>query len=315
MLEDRELPLLQEAPIVTMRIDSIAGRSVQDVLNDSTNRGSRGLLRWEYRATFRDYLFDSEEITAGEWIGRQDDPAGIVPISFAAEQAERLNITIGDTVIWNVQGLPVRTIVASLRKIEWQRIQANFMVVFPAGVLESAPQIYVLATRAGTTQVSAALQREIVYAFPNVAMIDLALVLNTLDTFLAKISFVIRFMALFSIFTGLLVLVSAVATSRFQRLMESILLRTLGAHRNQVRKIMAIEYFFLGSFAALTGLILAYASSWALAYFLFDALFVPDTMPVVIAMLVVVLLTILIGLSNSRGILNKPPLEILRAEG
>jgi putative ABC transport system permease protein len=189
------------------------------------------------------------------------------------------------------------------------------MAVFPEGILESAPQIFILSTRVETTEKSAELQRAMVRAFPNVSMIDLALVLNTLDSFLSKIAFVIRFMAFFSIVTGLIVLAAAVITSRYQRIQESVLLRTLGATRKQVTRIMIIEYVFLGGFAALTGLFLSYLGGWALAYFVFKAVFVPTFLPFVIVLLTVIGLTVLIGMLNSRGILDRPPLEVLRVEG
>ena len=148
--------------------------------------------------------------------------------------AERLNLALGDTIVWDVQGVPLISNIASLRKVDWQRIQANFMVLFPEGALEYAPQIYVMASKIPSTEKSAELQRAVVQGFPNVSVIDLALVLSTLDSFLSKMSFVIRFMAFFSIFTGLIVLAAAVITSRFQRVQESVLLRTLGASQRQI---------------------------------------------------------------------------------
>jgi len=132
---------------------------------------------------------------------------------------------------------------------------------------------------------------------------------------LSKVAFVIRFMALFSILTGLLVLASAVATSRYQRLQESVLLRTLGGSRNQILKIMALEYTFLGGLAGLTGLVLAVAASWGLAHFTFEARFAPAVWPTALVLLVVMALTVLLGMLNSRGLITHPPLEVLRSEG
>jgi putative ABC transport system permease protein len=181
-------------------------------------------------------------------------------------------------------------------------------------VLEAAPQFHVIVTRAPSNEKSAQLQQAMVQRFPNVSGIDLALILNTVDAILNKVSFVIRFMALFSIMTGLVVLAGAVIMSRYQRIQESVLLRTLGANRQQVLRIMAIEYFFLGGFAALTGLLLALAASWALAVFVFETSFVPATLPMIIILILVMGLTMLIGMLNSRGIIDRPPLEVLRAE-
>jgi len=125
---------------------------------------------------------------------------------------------------------------------------------------------------------------------------------------------VIRFMALFSTFTGLLVLAGAVIAGKYQRMKESVLLRTLGASRGQIRDILIIEYLFLGGFAALTGMLLSLAASWALAHFVFETGFAPSWTFVLAGLLVVPLLAIGIGMLNSRGITNRPPLEVLRAE-
>ena len=161
---------------------------------------------------------------------------------------------------------------------------------------------------------SARYQQAIVRQFPNVSIIDLSLILNTLDEVLGKISFVIRFMAMFSIVTGLLVLIGSVIISKFQRIQESVLLRTLGASKKQILSITALEYMFLGSIAAFSGIVLALIGSWALAVFSFEMAFIPNLFPAVILFAIIAGLTVLIGLINSRSIIQKTPLEVLRAE-
>jgi putative ABC transport system permease protein len=159
------------------------------------------------------------------------------------------------------------------------------------------------------------MQRELVKAFPNVSAIDLTLVLQTLDGILTKVGFVIRFMALFTVATGLLVLAGAVLTGRWQRMQEAVLLRTLGATRKQILQILFAEYAALGLLAALTGTALAVAASWALAKFAFKADYAVAPAPLLVALVSVTTLTILVGLATSRGIADQPPLEILRREG
>jgi putative ABC transport system permease protein len=154
----------------------------------------------------------------------------------------------------------------------------------------------------------------VVKKYPNVSVIDLNLILTILDEVLDKIGFVIRFMAGFSIITGLIVLIASVLISKFQRMQESILLRTLGASRKQILFITALEYFFLGALAAATGILLSMAASWALAKYSFNAPFTPHWLPVVTLFAAISLLTVIIGLFNSRSVLNKPPLEVLRKE-
>jgi putative ABC transport system permease protein len=315
LLREHSLPLLDEAPIVTMRLQSIKGRSVEDILTDPADTIPRWILRREYRSTYRSSLRDSEQITAGQWIGAADPGMERIPISVEEGLAGDLGLAIGDAVVFDVQGIPLETEVASLRKVDWRRVQPNFFMVFPEGALEEAPAFHVFVTRVTSAAESAALQRDVVRAFPNVSAVDLTLVLETLDSVLGKIAFVVQFMALFTVATGLLVLAGAILTGRYQRIQESILLRTLGASRRQIFQILGVEYFALGFLAALAGIVLSLGGTWALAAFVFDMAFRPPLVPIVLALLVVSVLTLAVGLLASRGVANHPPLEILRSEG
>lgn len=309
-----QLPLLQEVPIVTMRLEQVNGVTKEAAEADSTARPSARSYNREFRVTYRDSLIDSETITKGKPLPTVDSPTDTVFISIEGNYAERLGVDIGDELMFNVQGAMINTVVGNFRDVEWNRVQTNFRIVFPTGVLEEAPQFHVLMTKVEDENTSANFQRALVTNFPNVSVIDLALILRTIDELLEKVSFVIQFMALFSIITGLLVLTSSVIISKFQRIQESVLLRTLGAKRKQILMIAGLEYFFLGSLASLSGTLLALAGSWALAYYSFETPFVPDLLPILVAYLIITSLTVVIGLLNSRGVLNKPPLEILRSE-
>ena len=307
------LPVKETIPIVNMRLEAINGITAAQVKKDSTIKFSRRLYNREYRVTYRDSLTASEKITAGTWKGITNG-TGLPAISMEQNFAKRNNVNIGDTITFNVQGAVMQTVVGSLREVNWKGIQTNFLVVFPKGLLEDAPQFHVLLTRVPSQQVSAKFQQAMVKQYPNVSIIDLGLVLHVLDELMSKISFVIRFMAGFSIVTGIVVLISSVLISKYQRLQESVLLRTLGASRKQIFAITALEYFFLGALAAVTGILLALAASWALAHYTFDTPFNPQLMPVLILFVLVCMLTIFTGLSNSRGLLNRSPLEVLRQE-
>lgn len=308
------LPIIQDVPVVTMRLVEARGKSKADFENDSINKVPDWAFNREYRVTYRDSLIDSESITAGTWHGKVNDPNDSVFISLEDQYANRMNIKIGDPLVFNVQGTMLTTYVGSLRKVEWNRVQSNFLVVFPEGVLELAPQFHVLMTKVDSKELAASYQRSLVENFSNVSVIDLELILSTLDEILSQISFVIKFMALFSIATGLLVLLSSVIISKYQRSQESVLLRTLGASRKQILCITGLEYFFLGSLASLSGILLALAGSYGLAYYNFETTFHPDFLPILLVYVIITSLTVVIGLLNNRDVLNKPPLEVLRTE-
>ena len=309
-----DLPLLQQMPIVTMHIHSVKGQSARAMRRDTT-RSRRGnwALRHEYRATYRDSLTETEEIVAGTWRSRPANDT--LYVSLETGVASSLGVGVGDSLTFDVQGVPIDVVVGSLRQVNWQRIMPNFLAVFPPGILEPAPQSHVLVTRATTTEQMAALQRSTVHRFPNVSVIDLGSILSTVDTILDKVSLVVRFMALFSVSVGLIVLVGVIASSRYQRIEESVLLKTLGASRRQVVAIMALEYLFLGAFAAATGAILSLGGVWALNRYLFEIGFAPDYLPLILAFAAVSLLTVAVGMISSRGVHTSPPLEVLRSLG
>ncbi|HYG39337.1 MAG TPA: FtsX-like permease family protein [Cytophagales bacterium] len=313
MTKDFGLPVIQRVPIVTMRLEEINGKDKFESEKDTIKNIEDWVFNREYRVTFRDTLSSSEKIVEGEWHGEVGND-GIVYISLDQRFADNMKVKVGDELTFNVQGTPIKTIIGSFRKIDWNRIQTNFVVLFPKGILEQAPQFHVIATRADSQNKSAKFQQALVKAFPNVSIVDITLIINAVKQIVDRVSFVIRFMALFSIITGLLVLVGSVLISKYQRVNESILLRTLGASKSQILWITAIEYFLLGSLASLTGILLAIAAGWSFAYFNLDSSFTSEVSPVLLIYLFITTLTVIIGLLNSRGIINKPPLEILRAE-
>jgi putative ABC transport system permease protein len=308
------LPVSGSVPIVNMRLESINSITPEVLANDSTINMQKWVFSREYRVTFRDTLSDSEKLAKGKWVGSADPNSGTIFVSVEEGFAKRNSIKLGDTLNFNVQGSPLTTVVGSLREVDWNRIQTNFLVIFPTGVLEEAPQFHVLLTRVPNKEASANFQQKVVQQFPNVSVIDLSLVLSVLDKLLDKIGFVVRFMAGFSIITGLVVLIASVLISKYQRMQESVLLRTIGASRRQIFFITALEYFFLGALAAATGILLSIISSWLLAKYVFETTFTPDWISLIIVFLVISTLTVIIGLLNSRSVVNRPPLEILREE-
>ena len=305
------LPVLQQVPIVTLRLQSINGKTAADLKKDSTLKMSRHVFSNEYRVTYRDSLTPSEKVIKGDWVGKATAGKEI-PVSVEDNFSKRNHVEVGDHLVFNVQGLSMPAIVSSVRQVNWNKIQTNFQIVFPAGVLEDAPQFHVLLTHVPNAKASAKYQQAIVHQFPNVSVIDLGLVLNVIDDLLDKISYIIRFMSAFSIITGIVVLIASVRISKYQRIKESVLLRTLGASRKQIFAITALEYLFLGALSALTGIVIALAGSLLLAKYSFEIPFAINLIPAIILFFIISVLTVIIGLLNSTGVLNKPPLEILR---
>lgn len=306
-------PLIDNIPIVTMRIHSIGEKTINQIREDSTSTIRGWVLSHEFRVTYRDSLMASETLQLGTFTPRVTNTE-LVPISVSDNFADDTKVTIGDRITFNVQGVLINTVVGSIRGVDWSSMQPNFTVLFPSGVLENAPQFSVITTYVPNEQASAILQQELVNKFPNVSILDLRQILNVVEKLLDKISWIINFMAFFSILTGIIVLIGAVRTSKHQRIKESVLLRTLGAKSNQILKMIALEYTYLGIIGSLTGILLSLVGSQLLALWIFEAPFIPSIIPFVVLFPLITLLVVGIGVANSRSVINNTPLEVLRKE-
>lgn len=305
-------------PLVPMRILSLNGRSMRSYVRDTSEvegRPAGWALRREYRSTYRDSMAPSERLIAGKWWGTGPDSAG-APVSISVELglAEELGVTIGDSITWDVQGVPVASRITSIREVDWARFETNFFVVFRPGALEAAPHTLVTLARVDSAAERGTLQRAAIERFPNISAIDLSTIQRALDDILGKVGAAIRFMALFTLLAGLVVLLGALATSRTQRIREAVLLKTLGASRRQVLRIAAAEYLALGLLAAVAGLLLSLGGGWALARWLFETRFAVPVAPLALLGAGVVALTAMVGLLSSAGTFRRTPLEALRTE-
>jgi putative ABC transport system permease protein len=213
-------------PIVPMRIHSLEGRPVAELLaiEDEAKRPERWALRREYRSSFRDgRLRAARRRPGGDRRMERHGTDGPLPIAVDSGLARELRLELGDEVVLDVQGLTFATRVACLREVEWARFEPNFFVVFPEGPLDEAPRSYVLLARVEDAAARGRLQRDVVEAHPNVSTLDLAQIQRAIEGVLDKVVLAIRFMALFSLAAGALVLTGALAASRYQRVREALL--------------------------------------------------------------------------------------------
>jgi len=314
LMEDNKLKVNQVVPIITCRLSELKGRPYDVLATDTLDKIQNWAIRREYRITYRDSLHHSEELIKGEMHQKKAGKDSVwVTISEGME--ESLDITIGDSLVFDIQGVPVKAHIAGIRKVDWPKDPPNFIFVFPRKVLENAPQIWVTTTRIDDQQKANAFQQQLVLQYPNVSLIDLRLILSTVNGLFQKLGLVIRFLALFSVITGLIVLAGAVINSKYLRIKENVLLRTIGARTRQIIKITLIEYAWLGLFSALTGMILSLGGGWLLTKFFFEITFAFDWIELLVISVGVVLMTVVIGWFNSREVISTPPLQVLRREG
>ena len=295
---------LQNVPIVTMRLEAIGNAKVTQILADTSRSARRWALQREYRSTYRDSLIETEKLTEGEFIGQyelnMDNLANdYVPITVSSDLMDDLAATIGDTLRWDVQGITISSTIVGIREVSWDEPQPNFFVVFPDGVLNYAPQFFATTVRTSTRSEALILQQQIVHRYPNISALDIGLLIESFRDFLNQITFVIQFIGLFSILTGLIVLAGAAASSRFQRLKEAQLLRVLGAQKQIIKRILFIEFFAVGGLSSLLGVGLSLGVSYLVGYFVFDLVLEPSWGILSLEVLIIIGLVTLVGAANS----------------
>lgn len=314
LLHANNLPVQQMVPIVTCRLAELKGRPVADWQKDTTDHIPNWALLREYRVTYRDSLHRSEDLLRGVLHHYRPGARDSVWVTISEGMTETLDVDVNDSLVFDVQGVRVKVRISGIRKVEWQKDPPNFIFVFPTGVLNEAPQIYVASTRIDEPAVASRFQQQLVASFPNVSLIDLRLVLSTVKEFFDKVGSIVRILALFSLAAGVVVLAGMVLATRFVRQREYALMRTLGASSRFIAGITLIEYGYVGIFSVAAGAGLSLAAGYALAVLFFDFQFSFRLAELVTVASSVVLLTVAVGWFNSRGVRSTPPLEVLRKE-
>lgn len=303
-------------PVVPARIAALDGRPARDILADSSgDAGPPGwALRREYRNTFRSELGGAEELVAGRWWeeGESRSPDQLPRISLEADLAEDLGVGLGSRITWSLGSREIETVVASLRRVDWARFEPNFFVVFEPGVLDGAPRTSMAVARVSSVEERGDFQRALVRTYPNVSVLDLSTVRQTLESILGQVRGAITLLAGFCTLAGLVVMSAAIASTRSQRRKEGALLRTLGAKLRQLRQVVASEYVALGTLAALAGGLLSLLAGFLLTWGLFEMEYRPDWGLAVGIWGVTVLLTVVTGATTGRVGGRVAPLETLR---
>ncbi|HUJ75312.1 MAG TPA: FtsX-like permease family protein, partial [bacterium] len=268
--------------------------------------------RYEFAFTYRDHLQPGEEVVAGHF-GVDPHIAG-PQVSVSDWWMRAMDMRLGQTVTLDVEGVPIQATITSVRQVDWANRRANFSFVFMPGALEDAPQIYVAALHVPDVDARTTLQRAMVARLPNVTGLDVDAVFRLVQQLLDRIALVIQFMAGFSVAVGLVILLGAVATTKYQRLREAVLLKTLGATRWMVARILLVEYGLLGALAGLVGAVTAGGLAWGLVTRVFEGRWFFAPLWYLAAWALALLLIMGTGLGSSLDVLMKKPLEVLREE-
>jgi putative ABC transport system permease protein len=302
----------QLIPVLRARVTGVQGKETQlDGVDDVRERGV-GLGR-EFTLTYRDHLEPNERIIDGAfWNSASTEPE----VSVERQIAERAKIHVGDTLRFDILGRTLAPRVTSIRDVDWRESRnGGFVFVFRPGVLDQAPQTYVSPLKGPSdTAARARFQHDLVARFPNVSVIDFHEVLETVRDVMSKVTLAITVVGGLVLFSGALILVGAVAMTKFQRVYEAAVFKTLGASTRTITRMLLLEYGVLGTLAGLVGSLGAIALTWGVSKY---ALEIPwRIFPVehVAGVVLTAVLVATIGVVSSVDVLRNKPLSTLRAE-
>jgi len=300
-------------PIVRARLAAVNGvRVTRDLVRSRVGEDREGAFYYtrEYALTWSAEPPPGTVVTRGRWWGPDPGPARI---SVEEAMARQLGVDVGGRLTFDVQGVPVEAEVASLRKVDWQSLATNFFVVFSPGALDGAPVTFV-ATARTTAAAEGPVAAAVDAAFPNVTAIPVRDVLERVGAVLGDMAVAIRVMALFTVATGVVVMAGALTATRYQRLYESAVLRTLGATRGAVARAFAVEYGCLGAAAGLGGTALAALLAWIVLRFVLDTPWRFEPQVLVGGIVATMALAVAVGFLATYRLLGAKPLPVLRRE-
>ena len=304
--------LMPVIPVLRARVTGVFGREVK--LGDAEAVHRRGGLGREFTVTWRDRLQPNEHVIEGRFWppGRSDQ----VEVSIEKSLRDRSRLQVGDLVDFDVLGRQVRARITSVREVDWRDArQGGFMFVFRPGALEKAPATYVAPLRGPVDPMARArLQREMVDRFPNVSVIDLREILQNVERVLARVALGVSIVGGLVLLVGVLILIGSVSMTRFQRMYEVAIFRTLGAGTRLLTVMTAIEYGVLGLLAGVIGSTAAMALTYGVSRYILDISWAPYPAITLIGMALTTLLVCAVGLLASVDILRRRPLGTLRSE-
>jgi putative ABC transport system permease protein len=306
-------------PLLRARVVGVEGRHVNLPTPDAVRQ--QGKLTREFGITYRDEAQANERVTAGAfWQGEATAPpdaAVDTEVSISEEVRRDGDVGVGDLVRFDVAGQVVRARVTSIRRVAWDETQNGgfFFVLRPGPYLARVPYTFVGFVQVGSDPARrSALQRDLVERFPNVTSIDVRAVVDSIRAVLDKITLGITVVGAITLGAGILILAGAVAMTKFQRLYEAAIYRTLGAGTRVLTAMVAVEYGLLGLLAGILGAAGAFALSWALVRYLFDMTWRPVPGLLAVGALLTAVIVCGVGLAASADVLIRKPLGTLRRE-
>jgi putative ABC transport system permease protein len=294
-------------PITTARVDSVDGVSAADLkLKNFPRRALRSV-----NLTWNDTLPPGTKIVDGQWW----QPAETKPeVAISQPMATRLGVHVGSSITFVAQDKPIAATVAAITRSNGQHAYSRAEYTLNHAALQGFPIIWYGGVHVIPNQVPQ-FERALNHSYPTVTIINVAQVVESVRSVVIQIIYVVQFLSAFSIFAGIIILASSIAGTKYRRIREVVVLKTLGATRARIATIFSIEFAILGLVAGAVGIGFANFIAWALEKFTPMNLTFKANLPInLAALLIAAALTVITGWVASHRILGQKPLEVLREE-
>jgi len=304
-----ERPLL--VPTIRLRVTAINGKEVD--FNDAEMKRDRGRLSREYVVTYRPGIESNEKIVAGKFWDAAPSPEP--EISIEESMRGMLGLDVGGEMTFDLQGRKLTARVTSIRHVDWRNSRTGFMVLFRPGTLESAPQMMVGALNGPIGELERSrFQRTIVDKYPNVSVIDVVDVVRAIERIVRNITLAVSFVGAFVLLSGSLILIGSLAMTKFERVYEVAVLKTLGAKQKMLLKILLAEYGLIGLVSGVIGSLAAVGLSYVTSRWVFE---IPWSFTPLVnfgGVGATILLVTVVGTLATYDVLSRKPLATLCAQ-
>ncbi len=302
---------VQVMPMVRGRLVEVNGKRF-DAKSFKDERAKR-LAEREFNLSWTATMQADNQLLEGRWWSKDD--YGKPLLSLEKDLANALNIKLGDQLTYDIAGSHLVLTVSSIRKVQWDSMRANFFAVTPPQVLENFPASYMTSFHlpSDTTGVNDGMLNSLIQQFPNLTVIDVAAILQQVQSIMGKMTQAIGYVFIFSLLAGIAVLYAALVATRDERVREITLLRVLGASRKQVSWAILAEFLCIGFIAAIVASSVATGLSFYISQFVLN---IPYIFNPVLTIIGIVLATLLVPLASwlvIRKYLQQPPKQLLNS--
>jgi putative ABC transport system permease protein len=270
---------------------------------------AKRLVAREFNLSMAEKMQEDNRLIEGQWWSAQD--AGQPIVSIEQDIATSLNIHVGDMLTYDIAGTLLKLKVASIRKVEWDTMRANFFAVTPPKVLDPFLASYMTAFY--LPQSKAPFIDILIKRFSNLTVIDVAGIMEQVRAIMQKMTMAVGYVFLFSVLSGLAILYAALVATKSSRVYEATLLRALGATRQQVGMAMIAEFFCIAAVAIVVSLVLANILAFSMSHYLLDIHFHFNFSIALLAFVITILLIPLAAWLVVRQYLNQPPKQLLNS--